>query len=196
MENLDLDESSGYQDRSFDGNSTNSSSYSKEDFMIYYGNISNDSEDTWKSVLELYDDGQTIFSPGSNRDIHSQHQVYAIIDDMSEEFEGNNNPIINPENVRRGANHMEERDTAESITSRRKVQLTVEGWDAIKAAVNNGAAIPLKQGERYFWGTFMHCTGSRNSWKKRKAKSGKGESQSVRQAKHTMQNEAMHHTHK
>jgi hypothetical protein len=40
----------------------------------------------------------------------------------------------------------------------------------------------------------MHCTGSRNSWKKRKAKSGKGESQSVGQAKHTMQKEAMHHT--
>jgi hypothetical protein len=38
---------------------------------------------------------------------------------------------------------MEEGDTAESITSRRKVQLTVEEWDAIKAAVNNGAAIPI-----------------------------------------------------
>jgi hypothetical protein len=39
----------------------------------------------------------------------------------------------------------------------------------------------------------MHCTGSCSSWKKRKAKSGKGESQSVRQAKHTMHKEAMHH---
>jgi hypothetical protein len=34
MENLDLEESLGYQDMSSDGNSTNSSSYSKEDFMI------------------------------------------------------------------------------------------------------------------------------------------------------------------
>jgi hypothetical protein len=80
---------------------------------------------------------------GSSRDIHSQHQVYAIIDDTSEEFNGNNNPIINPANVRRGANHMEEGDTAESITRRRKVQLIVEEWDAIKAAINNGAAIPI-----------------------------------------------------
>jgi hypothetical protein len=51
MENLDLEESLGYQDMSSDGNSTNSSSYSKEDFMICYCNISNDSEDTWKSRL-------------------------------------------------------------------------------------------------------------------------------------------------
>jgi hypothetical protein len=96
MENLDLEESSGYQDMSSDGNSSN---YSKEDFMICYGNISNESEDTSKSGLELYDDEQTIFSLGSNRDIHSQHQVYAIIDDTSQEFDDNNNPIINPANV-------------------------------------------------------------------------------------------------
>jgi hypothetical protein len=118
MENLDLEESSDYQDMSSDGNSKN---YSKEDFMICYGNISNDSKNKWKSGLELYDDEQSIFSSGSNRDIHSQ-QVYAIIDDTSEEFNGNNNPIINSANVRRGANHMEEGYTAESITSRRKVQ--------------------------------------------------------------------------
>jgi hypothetical protein len=56
MENLDLEESSGYQYMSSDRNSNHSNSYSKEDFMVYYGNISNNSEDTWKSGLELYDD--------------------------------------------------------------------------------------------------------------------------------------------
>jgi hypothetical protein len=71
MENLDLEESSGYQDMSFDGNSINSNSYSKEDFMICYGNVSNVFEDIWKSGLKLYDDEQTIFSSGSNRDVHS-----------------------------------------------------------------------------------------------------------------------------
>jgi hypothetical protein len=55
----------------------------------------------------------------------------------------NNNHIISPANVRRGANHMEEGDTSESITSRRKVQLTIEELDAIKGEVNNGAAIPV-----------------------------------------------------
>jgi hypothetical protein len=81
--------------------------------MVSYGNISNNSEDTWKSGLELCDDEQATFSLGSNRDIHSQYQVYASVGDSSEEFDGNNNPIINPTNVRRGANHMAEGDTSE-----------------------------------------------------------------------------------
>jgi hypothetical protein len=72
MKNLDLEESSGYQDTSSNGNSNNSNSYSKDDFMVYYGNFSNNSEDTWKSGLEIYKDEQTIFSSGSNRDVHSQ----------------------------------------------------------------------------------------------------------------------------
>jgi hypothetical protein len=88
---------------------------------VCYGNVSNNSEDTWKSGLELYDDEQTIFSSGSSGDVHSQYQVYAIIDDSSEEVDGNNNPIINPANVKRGANHIEEGDTAESIANRVKV---------------------------------------------------------------------------
>jgi hypothetical protein len=62
---------------------------------------------------------------------------------LSEELDGNNNPIINPANVKRGANHMVEGDTAESITNRVKVQLTLAGWETIKAVVNNDAAIPV-----------------------------------------------------
>jgi hypothetical protein len=121
MENLDLDESSGYSDMGSDKNIDQSNNYSEEDFMVCYGNVSNNSEDTWKSGLELYDDEQTIFSSGSNGDVHSQYQVYAIIDDSSEELDGNNNPIINLANVRRGANHMAEGDTVESVANRVKV---------------------------------------------------------------------------
>jgi hypothetical protein len=40
----------------------------------------------------------------------------------------------------------------------------------------------------------MCCIDRRISWRRRKAKSGKGESQSVWQAKHSMQKEATHHT--
>jgi hypothetical protein len=121
MKNLDLDESSGYSDMDSDKNLNQSNSYSEEDFMVCYGNVSNNSEVTWKSGLELYDDEQTIFSSGYNRGVHSQYQVYAIIDDSSEELDDNNIPIINPANVRRGANHMAEGDTTESITNRVKV---------------------------------------------------------------------------
>jgi hypothetical protein len=69
--------------------------------------------------------------------------VYAIIDDTSEELDDNNNPIINPENARKGANHMEEGETAETMAARVKIQLTIAECDTIRAAVNNGAAMPI-----------------------------------------------------
>jgi hypothetical protein len=56
MENLDLDELSGYLDMGSDKNLDQSNSYSKQDFMVYYGSVSNDSEDTWKLGIELYND--------------------------------------------------------------------------------------------------------------------------------------------
>jgi hypothetical protein len=46
MENLDLDDSSGYSDIGFDENLDESNSYLEEDFMVCYGNVSNTSEDT------------------------------------------------------------------------------------------------------------------------------------------------------
>jgi hypothetical protein len=50
----------------FRRNFNNISSYSKEDFIACHGNISNNSEDTWRSGLMLHDDEQTIFSLGSS----------------------------------------------------------------------------------------------------------------------------------
>jgi hypothetical protein len=67
----------------------------------------------WKTRLELYEDDQTIFL-SSNNIINHQYQVFAIIGDNSEEFDKNNNPVLNPANVTRGANHMAEEDTADS----------------------------------------------------------------------------------
>jgi hypothetical protein len=111
--------------------------------MVCYGSVSNNSKDTWKSGLELYGDEQKIFSSVSRGAVYSQYQVYAIIDDTSEEFDANNNPIINLENVTRGANHMAEGDTKETVAARVKVQLTAAEWDSIKAAITTGAAIPV-----------------------------------------------------
>jgi hypothetical protein len=71
--------------------------------------------------------------------------VFANIGDNSEEFEDNNKPVINPSNVTRGANHMAEGDTADSVANRAKIRLTVAEWETIKAAVNNGAAIPVDE---------------------------------------------------
>jgi hypothetical protein len=50
----------------------------------------------------------------------------------------------------------------------------------------------LMQEDRYFWDITICCIGSHNSWRRRKVKSEKRESQLVRQAKHSSQNEAVH----
>jgi hypothetical protein len=106
MENLDLKESSGYLDVASEGNLDNISNLSKEDFMACYGNVSGNSEDTWKSHLELYDDEQKILSSSYSHDTSNRHQVCVVINDTSEEFDNKNNPVINPQNLERGGgNH-------------------------------------------------------------------------------------------
>jgi hypothetical protein len=81
MENLDLGEQSGY-------------------FMICCGSISDKSTYTWKTGLELHEDDQTIFSSRSSK-FDNQYQILANIGDNLEEFNDNNNPLLNPRNVTR-----------------------------------------------------------------------------------------------
>jgi hypothetical protein len=123
MENLDLGEPVG-------------------DFMICCNSTSDKSTDTWKTGLELHEDDQTIFSSPSSK-INQQYQVFAIIGENSEEFDENNNPILNPANLTRGANHLAEGDTADSLATRAKVRLSADNWKTIKAAVDNGTTIPV-----------------------------------------------------
>jgi hypothetical protein len=126
MENLDLGEQS-------------------RDFMICCGSISDKSIDTWKIGLELHEDDQTIFSSFSIK-FDNQYQILAIIGDNSEEFD-NNNPVLNPANVTRGSNHLVEGDTADSLTTRAKIQLSADEWNTIRAAIDNGTAIPVDASE-------------------------------------------------
>jgi hypothetical protein len=123
MENLDLGEQS-------------------EDFMICCGNISDKSTDTWKTRLQLHEDNHTTLSRCSSK-FDSQYQILAIIGDNSEKFDDNNNPVLNPVNVTRGANHLAEGDTADSLTNRAKIRLSADEWNTIKAAIEHGAAIPV-----------------------------------------------------
>jgi hypothetical protein len=122
MENLDLGEQS-------------------EDFMICCDNLSDKSIDTWKMGLELHEDNQTTLSSCSKK-FDNQYQILAIIGDNSEEFDDNNNPVLNPANMTRGANHLAEGDTADSLANRAKIRLSAEDWNIIKAAIEYGAAIP------------------------------------------------------
>jgi hypothetical protein len=84
-----------------------------KDLMICHDDISDKSTDTWKTGLGLSEDDDSIFSSFNNK-IGKQCQVLAIVGDNSEEFDKNNNPVLNPANIDRGANHLAEGQTAES----------------------------------------------------------------------------------
>jgi hypothetical protein len=88
-----------------------------EDLMICHDDTSNKSTDTWKTGLELHEDDDSIFS-SFNSKFDNQYQVLAIIGDNLEELDENNNPVLNPANVNRGADHLAEGGTADSLASR------------------------------------------------------------------------------
>jgi hypothetical protein len=141
MENLNLKEASGYSEKN-SGENFDNNHQPIGDFMICCDSTSDKSTNSWKTGLELCEDDQTIFLSSNSR-INHQYQVFAIIGDKSEEFDDNNNPVLNLANVTRGANHMAEGDTADSVAARAKVRLIVDEWKTIKAAIDDGASIPI-----------------------------------------------------
>jgi hypothetical protein len=90
-----------------------------EDLMICHDDTSDKSTDTWKTGLELHEDNDSIFS-SFNSKFDNRYQVLAIVGDNSEEFDENNNPVLNPANINRGANHLAEAETADSLLAGRK----------------------------------------------------------------------------
>jgi hypothetical protein len=112
-----------------------------EDLMICHDDTSDKSTDTWKAGLELHEDDDSIFS-SFNSKFDNRYQVLAIVGDNLEELDENNNPVLNPANVNRGANHLAEGETADSLASREKVRLSAEEWRIIKTAVEHGVPIP------------------------------------------------------
>jgi hypothetical protein len=87
-----------------------------EDLMISHDDTSDKSTDTWKTGLELHEDENSIFSSFDSK-FDNRYQVFAITEDNSEEFDENNNPVLNPANINRGANHLAEGETADSLVN-------------------------------------------------------------------------------
>jgi hypothetical protein len=112
-----------------------------EDFIICHDDTSDKSTDTWKTGLELYEDDDSIFS-SFNSKFDNRYQVLAIVGDNLEELDKNNNPVLNPANINKGANHLAEGETTDSLASREKVRLSAEEWRIIKIAVEHGVPIP------------------------------------------------------
>jgi hypothetical protein len=125
-----------------------------KDLMICLNDISDKSTDTWKTGLELSEDGDSIFS-SFNSNIGKQCQVLAIVGDNSEEFDENNNLVLNPANIDRGANHLAEGQTAESLTAREKNRLSVNEWRIIREAVEHGTPIPSNSSKDMLLGIIM-----------------------------------------
>jgi hypothetical protein len=122
-----------------------------EDLMICHDNTSDKSTDTWKTGLELSEDDNSIFS-SSNSKLDNRYQVFAITRDNSEELDENNNPVLNPANINRGANHLAEGETADSLTNRERVRLSVDEWRTIKTAVEHGTPIPTNSSKNMLLG--------------------------------------------
>jgi hypothetical protein len=91
-----------------------------KDLMIYHNDTSDQSTNTWKTGLELSEDDNSVFS-SYNGKLDNRCQILAITEDNLEELNDNNNPVLNPANINRGANQLAEGETADSLTTREKV---------------------------------------------------------------------------
>jgi hypothetical protein len=107
-----------------------------EDLMISHDDASDKSADTWKTGLELHEDENSIFSSFDSK-FDNWYQVLAITEDNSEEFDENNNPVLNPANINRGTNHLAEGETVDSLVNREKIRLSIDEWNIIKTAVEH-----------------------------------------------------------
>jgi hypothetical protein len=122
-----------------------------EDLMISRDDTSDKSTDTWKTGLELHEDENSIFSSFDSK-FDNRYQVLAITEDNSEEFDENNNPVLNPANINRGANHLAEGETANSLINREKIRLSVDEWKIINTAVEHCTPIPNNASKNMLFG--------------------------------------------
>jgi hypothetical protein len=60
--------------------------------------------------------------------------------------------VLNPANINRGANHLAEGETTDSLAIREKVRLSVDEWRAIKIAVEHGTPIPINSSKNMLLG--------------------------------------------
>jgi hypothetical protein len=60
--------------------------------------------------------------------------------------------VLNPANINRGANHLAEGETIDSLATREKVRLSVDKWRIIKAAVEHDTPIPSNSSKNMLLG--------------------------------------------
>jgi hypothetical protein len=122
-----------------------------EDLAIYHNDKSDQSIDSRKTGLELSEDDNLIFS-SHNSKLNNWYQILAIAKDNLEELDANNNLVLNPANINRGANHLAEGETADSLATRVKVRLSEEEWRIINTAMEHGTPIPTNSSQNMLLG--------------------------------------------
>jgi hypothetical protein len=122
-----------------------------KDLMISRDDTSDKSTDTWKIGLELHEDENSIFSSLDSK-FDNRYQIFAITEDNSEEFDESNNPVLNPANINRGANHLAEGETADSLVNREKIRLFVDEWKISNTAVEHCTPIPNNASKNMLFG--------------------------------------------
>jgi hypothetical protein len=163
------------------------------DLMICLDDISDKSADTWKTVLELSEDDDSIFS-SFNNNIGKQCQVLAIVGDNSEEFDENNSPVLNPANIDRGANHLVEGQTVESLTAREKIRLSVDEWKIMREAIEHGTPIPSNSSKEMLLGYHYALRQQAKQLAKEKIEIQREKIHPLQLAKLLGKHEATHHT--
>jgi hypothetical protein len=108
----------------------------KRDLVTTCGDVSKNSEDTWRSRLKLYIEEEAKYE--AIQCTKNKYQMCVIINDASKETNNENNPATNP---KQGVNRRADGETRQAA-GREKVHLSGEEWRMIKTAVNHGAAIP------------------------------------------------------
>jgi hypothetical protein len=101
--------------------------------------------------LELSEDDNSIFS-SRNSKLDNWYQILTITRDNSEELDDKNNPVLNPANINRGANHLAEGETADSLATRVKVRLSEDEWRTINTAMEHGTPIPTNSSQNMLLG--------------------------------------------
>jgi hypothetical protein len=122
-----------------------------KDLTINHNDNSDQSINSWKTGLELSEDDNSILS-SHNSKFDNRCQILAIAEDNSEELDDNNNLVLNPANINRGVNHLAEGETADSLATRVKVQLSEEEWRTINTAVEHGTPIRTNSSQNMLLG--------------------------------------------
>jgi hypothetical protein len=164
-----------------------------KDLMICHDDTSDKSIDTWKIGLELHEDDNLIFS-SFNSKLDNRYQVLAIIGDNSVELNENNNPVLNPTKVNRGANHLAEGETADSLASREKVRLSVNEWRIIKTAVEHGTPIPTEASKNMLLGYHYALRQQSKQLAKERIEIQKRRDSAIAASKLITKHATMHHT--